>query len=130
MPTPANDASEPAAPAEPVAPVVSAASIVGASEEADPFPPALIVALRAPDRPVARIIGAMTPAQARLGAAVTFAISPQGRLLERAAVGEATRKPARPNVLSLPLPRLSALPTRVATTTVLDEGTDEATDEA
>lgn len=127
MPTPGNDASEPAAAAEPVAPVVPAASVVGASEEAeDPFPPALIVALRAPDRPVARIIGAMTPAQARLGAAVTFAISPQGRLLERAAVGEATRKPARPNVLSLPQPRLSALPTRIATTTVLDEGADEA----
>jgi hypothetical protein len=112
---------------DPEAAAHAAGASTSAPEDDDPFPPPLIVALRAPDRPVARVIGPMTPAQARLGVAVTFGISPRGRLLERAAVGDPSGNPARPNVLSLPQPRLSALPTRVATSTAFDGGgADEA----
>lgn len=115
MPTISDDASTRAGVEEPAAPA-SAASPTGGLEEAEPtFPPELIVGLRAPDRAAARIIGDMTPEQARLGAVVTFGISPSGRHAERAAASGATENPARPNVLSLPHPRLSPLPTRVCT---------------
>ena len=57
----------------------------------------------------------MTPEQARLGAAVTFGISPQGRLAERAAQVEGLEPRARRNVLGLPHPRSAPPPTRIAT---------------
>lgn len=109
---------------EPDPAAVAAAS--GEAEE-DPFPPALIRKLREPDRAVARIIGDMTPAEARLGADLTFGLSEAGRLAERAAVGGATEQRARGNVLSLPHPRISPVPTRGATVKALGEDDPEET---
>lgn len=111
MSTPADDAiaHEPAA-----EPPGSEATAVAVQPDEDPQPPAVIVRLRAPDRAVARIIGSMTPEQARLGAAVTFGISPQGRHAERAAQAAGFEPPARANVLALPHPRREPPPTRVA----------------
>ncbi len=91
-------------------------------DDEDPFPPALIVAARAPDRAASRIIGVMTPEEARLGATVTFAISPRGRLAERVATSTRSESPSPSNVHSRPHPRISALPTRVATSTSLEVG--------
>jgi hypothetical protein len=127
VPTPADEATEPMA--EPAAAAPAAASTgetAAAEEDEDPFPPALIVGLRAPDRAVARIIGPLTSERARLGTAVTFGISAAGRHAERAAVGGVTENPVRPNVLSLPTPRISPFPTRVATTSFDgDDGSGE-----
>lgn len=78
-------------------------------------PPALIVRLRAPDRAVARIIGPITPEHARHGVAVSFGISPKGRLAERAEQARALLPHAGANVLALPHPRLAPPPTRIAT---------------
>lgn len=131
MPTPSDEATEPAAVAEPAAEAEPAAVSSSAApargpeaDEADedPFPPALIVGLRAPDRAVARTIGLITPEQARLGASITFGISGRGRSAERKAVAQAPRHDAAPNVLSRPHPRLSVLPTRIATSTSFEVG--------
>lgn len=127
MPTAGDDASTGEGGEEPGVAAVAAATgeVPPPTEEPleeDPFPPALIRKLRAPDHGVARIIGDMTPAQARLGAEVDLGISPAGRHAERAAVGGATEPRARGNVLSLPHPRISPLPTRGATVKALAEG--------
>jgi len=104
---------------EPAAEAIGAeareASATAAEPDEDPQPPAVIVRLRGPDRAVARIIGPMTPEHARLGAVVTFGISPQGRLAERAAQAAGSEPRARANVLALPHPRRAPPPTRIAT---------------
>lgn len=124
MPTTGDDASTSEG-AEPAA-VADSAGVAATEEpseaDAEPFPPALIVKLRAPDRGVARIIGDMSPAQARLGAEVDLGITPAGRHAERSAIGEATKPRGQDDVLSRPHPRISQLPTRGATVTTNDGG--------
>lgn len=94
------------------------------NDEDEPFPPSLIVRTRAPDRGVSKIVGDLSPAQARLGAAVSFGITPAGREAEHLALSQAQPRadaaetPANPH--TLPTPRLEPRPTRVATSTPID----------
>ncbi|MEX1368557.1 MAG: hypothetical protein AB1Z98_35840 [Nannocystaceae bacterium] len=93
-------------------------------DEDDPFPPSLIVRTRAPDRGASKIIGDLSPAQARLGTTVGFGITPAGREAEYLAQSQAqpradaAKAPANPH--TLPNPRLQSRPTRVATSTRFD----------
>jgi hypothetical protein len=130
MPTAGDEASTGEGGEEPGVAAVAATTGEAPSDEPpeeDPFPPALIRKLREPDRAVARIIGDMAPAEARLGAELTFGLSEAGRLAERAAVGGTTEQRARGNVLSLPHPRISPLPARGATVKALGEDDPEET---
>jgi hypothetical protein len=120
VPTPTDEAIARAPAEEPGSAAAGEVPATAAEPDEDLQPPALIVRLRAPDRAVARIIGAITPEHARQGAAVTFGISPQGRLAERAALADMVEADAPRNVLSLPHPRVDRLPTRITTTTGFD----------
>ncbi len=128
VPTPEDEATQDDAASEPVTePVASTDAVVAASaggdgeeEEDDPFPPALIVRLRAPDRAVSRTIGAPTPAHVGPGASITFGLSVAARSAQRQAVGAPAPARGRANVLSLPHPRLEPRPARIETTVTFD----------
>ncbi|MCH9681500.1 MAG: hypothetical protein K0V04_08710 [Deltaproteobacteria bacterium] len=125
MPPSPEDEPEPTTTTAAAASITSAADDESESTEEDPFPPALIVRTRHPDRGVSKIVGNLSPAQAQHGVAVTFGISVAGRDAERSALSRPPRgtNKAPTNVHSLPFPRLQPRPTRVATSTPFDGGT-------
>lgn len=131
VPTADEDASE--ATREPAAATASAAAVNPIEEaaahereddEENRAPLALIVRVRGPDRPATRTIGAPTPEHAGPGVVVTFGITSFGRGAERTSIAGRVYAKERDNVLSVPHPRLSSAPTRVATTTSLDDERD------
>lgn len=119
-------AAEGEAPPQPAASARTDATAAAADDAEDPFPPALIVRLRAPDRAASHTIGAATPAQAGPATSLTFGLSPAARTAERAAIDRGARARGRANVLSLPHPRLEPAPTPVATTTSFEVEPEDA----